>query len=63
MNLISSILNKDAAEYFLETFAEVFGYQSVYNWVDTRVGVSHAVREQPEGISGLVEREVSVQIA
>lgn len=63
VNLIPPIFTEDAAEHFLEAFAKVFGHQSVYDGVDTWVGVGHAVREKPEGICGLIEREVSVQVA
>ena len=63
MNLISAFFTEDAAEHLLEAFAKVLGHQSVHDWVDAGVGVGHAVREEPEGVRGLIEREVSVQVA
>lgn len=63
VNLISPIFTEDAAEHFLEALAKVLGHQSVHDGVDTRVGVGHAVREKPEGIRGLIERKVSIQVA
>lgn len=63
MDLISPIFTEDAAEHFLEAFPKMLGHQSVHDGVDTRVGVGHAVREKPEGIGGLIERKVSVQVA
>lgn len=63
MDLISPIFTENTAKYFLEAFAKVLGHQSVHDGVDTGVGVGHAVREEPEGIRGLIEREVSVQVA
>jgi len=63
MNLISPIFNEDAAEHLLEALAKVFGHQSVHDGVDARVGVGHAVREESEGVCGLIEGEISIQIA
>lgn len=63
MNLISAIFAEYAAKHFLEALAEVLRHQSVHDGVDARVGVGHAVREEPEGVSGLVERKVSIQVA
>lgn len=63
VDLISPVFTEDAAEHFLEAFAKVLGHQSVHDGVDAGVGVRHAVREEPEGVRCLVEREVSVQVA
>lgn len=63
MNFISPIFTEDAAEHFLEAFAKVLGHQSVHNRVDARVGIGHAVRQKSEGIRGLIEGEVSIQVA
>lgn len=63
VNLISPFFAEDAAEHFLEALAEVLGHQSVHDGIDAWVGVGHAVREKPEGVGGLIEGEVSVQVA
>ena len=63
VNLVPPVLAEDAAEHLLEAFAEVFGHQSVDDGVDAGVGVGHAVGQEPEGVGGLVEGEVSVQVA
>lgn len=56
------MFTEDAAEHLLETFAKVFGDQSVHDGIDTRVGVGHAVREKPEGICSLIKWEISIQV-
>lgn len=63
MNLIPPFFTEDAAEDFLEAFAEVLGHQGVDDGVNARVCVGHAVREKPEGVRSLIEREVSIQVA
>lgn len=63
VDLISPVFHQDAAEDFLEAFAEVLGHQRVHDGVDAGVGVGHAVREEPEGVCGLVEGEIPVQVA
>lgn len=63
MNFIPPVCNEDAAEHFLEAFAKVLRHQSIHNGVDARVGVGHTMREEPEGICGLIEGEISIEIA
>lgn len=63
MHLIPSLLAEDAAENLLEALAKVFGHQGVNDGVEAGVGVGHAVGQQPEGIGGLIEGKVSIEVA
>lgn len=63
VDLVSSVFAEDAAEDLLEALAEVLGHQGVHDGVDAGVGVGHAVGENPKSVGGLIEREVSVQVA
>lgn len=63
VHLISSLFAEDAAENLLEALAKVLRHQGVNDRVEAGVGVGHAVGQQPEGIRGLIEGKVSVEIA
>lgn len=63
MDLVPPVFTEDAAKDFLEAFAEVLRHKSVHDGVDAGVSVGHAVRQEPEGVRGLVEWEIAVKIA
>lgn len=63
VHLVPCILAEEAAENLLEALAEVLGHEGVDDRVEAGVGISHAVGEQSEGIGGLVEGKITIQVA
>jgi len=63
VHFVAVLFAQETAENFFEALAEVLGDQGIYDGVEAGVGIGHAVGKQAEGIGGLVEGEVSVEVS
>jgi len=63
MHLVAVLFPQETAEDSFEALTEMLGYQGIDDGVEAGVGIGHAVGKQAEGVGGLVEREISIEVS